>query len=250
MRIVRPKGILSTPKRLRDLAREVGHDCKLSRVDTVQPSRLDFQRDFFLAYPSDPNDHIRHKPPDYEAIRSFYVSTKQAQRGLLEASGIKTPEAYRYSGHSRSGLYVVRPLRHSGGRNYRVTDNPLDFRSGTEYISPLFPKTWEYRAIYYRGTLVLTLLKRVPEDLDSTLPWNHSNGSSFVTVRNFENNRLRHCSVLDDLQNSPVKNAHLVAYDILLSRDYEYCVCEANFCPSLTIPDNLEKVLQCLRSSE
>jgi hypothetical protein len=140
--------------------------------------------------------------------------------------------------------YVVRPLRHSQGIGYRITSDPLDFEEGKEYISRLYPKAHEYRVIFVYGTPLITLLKRVPEDIDRDGPWNHAAGSSFVTVTGPTKNRLRHFDVVEKLRAfEVVQTAHLVGADIMLGPDKSgYAVTELNFCPSITIPSNLERI--------
>jgi hypothetical protein len=142
-----------------------------------------------------------------------------------------------------SDEFVVRPLRHRSGIGYRVTFDPNDFEEGREYISRLYPKRHEYRVIFCFGTPLITLLKRVPEGIDPNGPWNHANGSTFITVNNPDNNRLRHTDCIERLSAfSVVKNAHLVAADIMLGDNHDYVVSELNFCPALTIENNLRKV--------
>lgn len=139
--------------------------------------------------------------------------------------------------------YIHRPYRHRSGHHFRVI-NHLDIAQiETGYISEVFPKQWEYRLIYIKGELALTLLKRAPKHLQPHDPWNHTNGAYFVTVQNPSNNRMRHTNALQILEQTPITQyAHLIAYDILLSHDYNWVVTEANFCPSLTIDNNLAHI--------
>jgi hypothetical protein len=175
----------------------------------------------------------------------------------MESNGIGVPDTYatydevceRLSTRAISDVfcdYVVRPLRHSQGIGYRLTRDPLDFEEGKEYISRLYPKAHEYRVIFVYGTPLITLLKRVPDDIDRDGPWNHATGSSFVTVTDPTKNRLRHFDVVDKLRAfDVVQTAHLVGADIMLGPDKSgYAVTELNFCPSITIPSNLERIKQ------
>jgi hypothetical protein len=100
--------------------------------------------------------------------------------------------------------------------------------------------------IFVFGTPLITLLKRVPEDTPNTVPWNHSNGSTFVTVNNEENNRLRHTDVVGQLLGLPIiQDSHIVAADIMLGEERgDYRVCELNFAPALTIQSNIARVVE------
>lgn len=226
--VIRPKGIFSTPNRL---AQALGAQTRLVRDDYRYSAN-----DFFLAYPQ----YIVTEASCFSRVN------KHLQRRILEPS-VPVPLTKGLplwpAGDAVDGPFVVRPLRHTQGQDYRLTDDPTDYNPATHYLSKLFPKKWEYRVIYCLGSPVLTLFKRVPESLSPSLPWNHANGSSFITVNNTENNRLRHTDVYERLGVSPVvRDAHLVAADILLARNLSWCVTELNFCPSLSIPANISKV--------
>lgn len=92
---------------------------------------------------------------------------------------------------------------------------------------------------------MITLLKRHP-DISPLLPWNHARGSSFVTVTNPENNRLRHTDVYGVIENNRefFQAIDLCALDVLvnLRHDIPYVISEINFCPSVSIPSNLERI--------
>jgi hypothetical protein len=177
----------------------------------------------------------------YRNIKAFSQTTKGSQRRYLHSHGIKTPDDYPPS----EGRYVVRPSRHHSGLGWRVTNDANDVRPG-EYISPLFPKRHEYRIIYSRGTHVCTLKKAVPSGVGIDQPWNHANGSSFVTVNHEENNRLRHTTVYADLEQLDIiRHSDLTGVDILYGKQEgspSYAALEVNFCPAMTIPANLQKL--------
>lgn len=227
--VLRPRGIRSTPRRL---AR--GWDAEtIRRLDKCRRNSCD-STIFFLYYPENhPNT----------TLSTFCRTTKSRQREIVRNGGIPTPDSFnRESGECR---FVVRPLYHRSGQGWRITENSNDFSSTTEYISPVFPKAWEYRLIWCKGTLLITLLKQVPEELGPEHPWNHSNGAFFITVENEENNRLRKTNCRELLsENNIIQQADLIAADIMLDRNYNWCVCEFNFCPSLQIEANLRKVIE------
>jgi len=264
--IVRPRAILTTPRILRDALgarRCVAHPDNRGR-------KFSLQNDFFLTYP--PIEELeeyaqtksnasgtRTEPESitstlcrlesYRSIREFAAATKPGQRSTLQSSCVPTPSTattHTEASALTAGKFVVRPLRHSQGRDYRITDQPTDFKEQAEYISCLFPKRHEYRIIFVRGTPLITLIKKVPDGIDPDGPWNHANGSTFITVNDMNNNRLRDTDVYDVLKSVPIiKSADLVAADVLLGKKKDgYVVTELNFCPALTIENNMDLVKQ------
>jgi hypothetical protein len=242
--LIRPRDFKKTPKRLSEL---LGTQRTITYTghNNIIP---DWSLDFFLSYRF-PSSEVLNATEDYTRLHLFYCSSKRDQRTILAEDGIKVPNSYP------SEKYIVRPLRHFAGRDYRVTEDDSDFDPQLEYLSPWFPKTSEYRIIYSKGQPIVTLLKRVPEGLSNLEPWNHDNGSSFVSIHQHENNRLRHTTVYQDLSRSKIiQSAHLTAIDVLYCKQQRlqkprYAVCEVNFCPSLTIPDNLERLQSYVHSS-
>lgn len=232
--IVRPRGILQTPKRLKEVLNA------RYTVSADRPKRFQEGVDFFLAYP-----RLDNASPEYRKVRSFCVSDKQDQRDALWAGGLNVPNTYGLQEQNESfppGPYVVRPLRHRSGQGWRIT-NVIDHNPRTEYLSVLFPKKYEYRVIYCKGQKVSTLLKRTPDGIDNNVPWNHGNGCFFVTVNNEDNDRLRHTDCYEKLSAHPVvANADLVAADVLLDRRNNYVVCELNFAPGITIQSTLDAI--------
>jgi hypothetical protein len=86
------------------------------------------------------------------------------------------------------------------------------------------------------------LYKAVNEDADPSMPWNHTQGASFQTIRNPRNDRLQHTSFYSDMANCIVsRDSRIVAVDVML-RNQDYAVCEINFAPMITIPSNLTEI--------
>lgn len=228
--VIRPKSILTTP---RALAEKLG--ARGTRTD-----RADWSRDFFLSYP----ENVANADETYRLLRRFASKTKKGQRDAIRQTGVHVPECYE------SDRCVVRPLRHMAGAGFQIVPRTeLQFNPATHYASPFFPKKWEYRLIFVKGRHTLTLFKRVDPGTPSDVPWNHACGSTFVTTDNWENCRLRHTEVLTHLLACPIiQAAHLVAVDVMLNKtpggSWNYAVCEYNFCPSLSIEGNLEKVIE------
>lgn len=205
----------------------------------------------------------------YRSARAFASASKPSQRRILSDAGFPVPRTSFSSSTSQStdntieaiwfGVdhsgrdqpkYIVRPLRHSGGQGYRLTNNPSDYEEGREYIQEVYPKNHEYRIIVVRGKPLFTLYKRRPETLTYEQPWNHANGSSFVTVDNPDNNRLRHTDVYERINNASglLNNLDLVGIDVMYVRRGEYVITEFNLCPAITLEHNLQKVAEHVNS--
>lgn len=233
--LLRPASILTTPRKLA----EVLNIRKVYRY----PSRrelptFDVERDFILSWPRELS--FANATELHTQLCDFYRTDKPSQRFTLAKCGVSTPEFFG----GTSSRFVVRPLRHYGGNGFRITEDPNDYEKGAEYICPLYAKTHEYRLVYSKGKHLITLLKKVPEGTPVDTPWNHSQGSSFVTLNDWSTCRLRHTSVLEDIAKVEFLScAHLIGVDVMYNKnDKTYAVCEVNFCPSLTIESNLERI--------
>ena len=199
---------------------------------------------------------------NYSLVREFFTKNKPLQRlYLAEHCNFSIPwTKYRRNSsgtmerNSQQPTYCSRPTRHRAGSGWNVLSNsqaqeltqrPDSFStSGEEYIQQVLPKDYEYRIIVCRGKALITLLKRNTENLSPLVPWNHQHGSSFVTVENMENNRLRRTDIYQKIENAELlKHIDLCAIDVLyLKNPARYFVLELNFCPGLTIDSNIEKV--------
>jgi hypothetical protein len=202
---------------------------------------LDWNKDLFLAYPK-PNQYsgqLQNLPNSYDTISNFYTANKKLQRSILNSYNIKTPESYA----TNARHFVVRPLRHYGGTNFRVTNNSEDYNPQYEYISPLFPKKREYRVIFVFGTPILILRKKPGDNATVDTPWNHTNGSFFQTISSLSECRLQtQTSFFSDISDCPlVQDTHIIAADVLTNSS-DYAVCELNFSPAITLPNNLQRI--------
>lgn len=206
---------------------------------------LDYRQDLFLAFPQlgrypSPIDNV---PESYEYLSAFYAQSKHAQRGLLLSSGVKTPEAYA------STHFIVRPLRHFGGHDYRITQDGNDYDPNTQYISPAFEKWREYRVFFIRGNPLVILRKKPAEGLGVFDAWNHTSGSFFQTVLHRDESPLLRSSFIEDAKSVCVlRDTHLIAADVLLRRDFSYAVTEVNFAPAISISSNIEVISNALAS--
>lgn len=248
--IVRPSGFMSTPKRIR---RTVG--AQGIRKHTANNVLFDYNQDLFLGYPHPMKLNRWTRPDYYSDLYNYFIGTKYQQRETLHNAGVKVPQTigidispYQLSADAQ---LVLRPFRHTQGQDYTVTDiNTLsmgDLRN--HYASLIFPKRWEYRCVYMGGELLFTLFKKNQRQVEYTRPWNLSNGFFFMTVHQLENNRVRHTSFFDDVQQWDLLDKyHLIAFDIMIDEHFNYAVCETNFCPALTINNNLERIRDYVQS--
>lgn len=270
--IIRPQGINTTPRLLKDALNAT----RTLRYPYSSHRRPDWSRDFFLMYPQP--ETVTNANEQYTKTYLFARGTKRDQRLHLQNIGFPVPTLYSPTDTIPEGTYIARPFRHSGGRGYRiirgtpipssstVRNGPTEalatsteesqnncWNPATEYLQEFYPKNHEYRIVVCKGTPLLTLLKRVPEGLSNELPWNHSQGSSFVTVNEWSNNRLRHTNIYDLISQNQEFFQHidLCGLDVMLSNHHPqpYVVTEINFCPSVTIPDNLSRIAQHVQGS-
>jgi hypothetical protein len=247
MYVVRPKGILTTPMALAEQL-----DAHLRYYPNPRRVRLyDYRRDFFMGAVAP--EHVRNAPHGYQEVFNFFSRDKYSQRLALSNAGIpipRIPTGSDPSGEQPARRYVVRPLRHSAGRGYRVTESATDFVAGKEYIAELYPKKREYRVIFAFGNPILTLRKKPNEGVDHEQPWGHSN-SFFQTVNDTSTCRLAQTDFYHRLSHNPViRFAHLVAVDVLWNptQPEPYVVLEFNACPGIALENNQQKLVETIRA--
>lgn len=239
--VVRPSKFLTSPARI---ARAFS-----ALPKKVTPTRVfDWQQDFFLELP--PPELIKNKPLCYYSLYNFSKNNKLNHRHWFFNNGFPIPETKGINLEPCDGTFIVRPLRHFQGRNYRITSDPCAYNPSYEYISRVFPKKWEYRVLVSRGKCLVTLFKKVPQSLQEQpqLAWNHSCGSTFVTVLDPLNDRLRHTDLYEKIESNPLLTTFdLVAIDVLVNKEphqpFSYVICELNFAPALSLNSNIEKLV-------
>lgn len=199
-------------------------------------ARCDWNLDLFFAYP--PASQVTNAPASYEKLYQFYIGNKRDQWHVLREY-FKCPEI-------DGPPYVVRPLRHERGERFEISETlPPDSRATTHYWRSLWERSCEYRVYFIRGRKTLVLLKRVPDGTSQRLPWNVGL-SSFVTVHDEANDRLRHSKFYEKAQ------AFLTDYpfqflcvDVLYSK-HKHRVVEVNFSPNVSIPENLDLLARAM----
>ena len=249
--VIRHPHILTTP---RNVAHELGIRTRIARQyhearwGGVNP-------DFFMHYPPPAIVQTRRDRTlnEYMGLFDFFSSNKRDQRRGIARHGLPVPTETNFViGHDKM---VVRPLRHQGGAGWRISDHPNDYDPRTHYGAKLFPKTHEYRIIYVKGKPII-FLKKVKNDrnLQADQPWNHGN-THFSTVDRVDWPRsnlavhTRCFQLLDEC--SIIRNADYVGVDVLYNRNsHDWCVCEFNSCPGLTIEDNIKEVARAIQAPQ
>lgn len=241
--IIRPERIITTP---RLLARRLG--ARARRVSRL-PSTviIDRTKDFLIAPVQRHMIKREQYTETYARALHFCSRNKYGQREVLKEY-FPVPKSYN-SGEtincSETPL-IIRPFRHMHGEDYNVI-NEGDYTIPSGYYgSEVYPKKNEYRVICVRGVPIITMVKKFSGEQPAvSAPWNHAQGSSFVTVSDPNNDRLRHTTFYQDLQNCPIiKELDYCGIDILVALRHNpmYNLCEINLCPALTIEDNIRKV--------
>jgi len=244
--VVHPTGITGTPQRLAEALTAQG--LRAYPSPELAPQSLSFAEDVFLIYP--PPGYLRGAGAEYGALYGFFSRNKLGQRRRLAAAGLPVPATIGRHGQpiAPSPLgYIVRPLRHAGGRDYRRTDDPGDFVEGEQYLSAVFPKQRELRVICCRGERVVTLEKDPPAAAGPADPWNHEAGARFRTIERAADDPLVQTGLYERLPAVPfLAPAHLLGIDVMLAADARYAILEVNACPGLAIERNLRAVAERL----
>jgi hypothetical protein len=216
-----------------------GKKCFLSpiyRWDDPSAPTFDWTRDIFLAYPD--ANKVSNAPSVYEKLKNFYRANKYQQWQELKEF-FMCPEF-------KDPPFVRRPLRHEGGVGFVIeSSRPSVDHDANYYWRSLWERSCEYRVFFVRGQKVLTLLKRVPDNTRQDIAWNHG-VSSFVTVHDSENDRLRHSKFYEKAAAFfKAYPFHLCAVDVLY-RKQRHRVVEVNFSPGILIPENLNALTGAL----
>ena len=215
------------------------------RIPPRRPSLLpefDFHRDFVASY--DSRIVINGDQEIINQLRQYWVLNKPQQRRYLQSRGVKIPEDY----DAHEDKWVIRPNRHTKGQHFQVVTGYRDVPS-SHYIAPLFPKVSEWRMVFVKGQRAYTMRKDLPiEGIPVDQPWNHANGSSFMTFRERTAPVELATSVLADLQQLPIiKDAHIMLADIMVDANNNYAVCETGFLPGLSIAANVQTIANTWR---
>jgi len=250
--IVRPSGILTTPKALKiaTQARALAEAESGLRNQKFNPAL-----DVFIGLPRSARVEglSEGQRASYHQLRLFYTSTKFQQRKALHEAGVSVPMTVGI--HNLDMLAdgwdnkcVKRPLHHRAGQGFEVgrfAELHPSLNVATHYLSVLFRRTHEYRVIYCHGKRIATLLKKHPDaaPLPQDRPWTHAEGAFFVGLSSpQETHRLTQRGCYEALERFHViQEAHLCAVDVMVN-DTSYAVSEINFAPALTVQSRIEAV--------
>lgn len=203
------------------------------------PEPPQWGRDIFLVYPEASNVRCAEdQKATYTRLAAFFRMNKREQWYELRKY-FKTPEIEKPP-------YVVRPLHHEGGVGFEIVNElPPKEREATHYWRSLWERSCEYRVIFIRGKKALVLLKDVPENTPQNIPWNHG-VSSFVTVHNHDNDRLRHSKFYECAEKFFADYPFDVLAVDVLYRKQRHRVVEVNFGPGIHIPENQDLIINTL----
>ena len=134
----------------------------------------------------------------------------------------------------------------SGGQEYRITLDCRDFQPGREYIQVLIKKKREFRVLFCLGKTISLLRKRCSNLCTPEGPWNHAQGSFFVSIRNEENFYPGTEFLVQLSEGSIIKNSDLCGVDIIQDYDDRTWILEVNSAPAISIQDNLNKATEII----
>lgn len=243
--IIRPAGVKTTPTNLAEglgvVARGMGDDGPMP----------DWRRDFFMYYP-DP-ELVRGTDAHYTVLRNFAMNTKATQREQIGTFGMPVCPVYRAHVPRPDNLegrrWVVRPMYHERGQNFRLTGDRNDFIPRAEYISPFYRDRREYRFLFIRGEPVLFWNKR-GDNPDQ--PWG-GDDPQYYTITDWPASvLLRYTDALTVLRRCPIlARAHIVGVDVMYSEteNQNWVVLEYNFAPGLWMNHNIRTVVNHLREN-
>lgn len=201
-------------------------------------------RDFWSYYPAALRPYVSpDSRPAWDIIHSFASLDKPAQRAELETAGIPTLGALRGPYLTGEGLFVIRPNRHFGGRDFQVVEGPCRVPRGF-YAAPFYAIAKEFRTVIVRGRALFTMYKPPIDDLavDTILD---SEAPLFAETWSYT--RLDRCDLLSKLLAFPaIAHADYCGVDIAwFGREERPRVIEVNFAPGLG-PRNLQSVAAAL----
>lgn len=250
--LLRPEAFSKTPFKL---ARALGAR-SWKYPNKLELPVFDTDRDLIMCWPN-VNLFSNGCATDLVRLVGFYNKNKYEQRVDIRNYGLPTPASYQNAlchAEDESGerLYVKRPKRHHGGSDFEVISSLSDSDITKFYYDPLIRRTNEYRLIFVKGVHVLTLSKVMPDGAPIDQPWNHSNGSRFVTVNKEQTSWFKHSrsawEFLADLHAHPVvMTSHILGVDMFYNKETNSAgIFEFNFAPALEIEDNFNKVVEAL----
>lgn len=245
------------------LAKSLADHEEVERVK-FQGSAVDANKVAFLFYPE--VRYVRNPFHGYARCRRYFWYHKRGQRKVLD-DYFNIPNKAENS----NPPYIVRPIRHFGGRGFYVAEDDEELREaersieGRSYAVSVFRRTREFRAFFVKGGHTTTMLKSLdgygyadaenmpdPEDDELQLqPWNRDQmeDTRYLTITREVNDKLRtNTEFYDHAQEFFDKHPFdLLAVDAAYNdHTDEYVVFETNFAPQCTIQATLEPMRNAL----
>lgn len=222
---------------------------------------INAQETAFLFYP--PVKHVQNPWHGYGRCRRYFWFHKRGQRNVL-SEYFSVPD-----GEDGDPPYIIRPVRHFGGREFHVAQNENEMRQarrsidGRSYVMSMYRRTREFRAFFVGDTNTTTMLKSLddysydeednmpPLDDDDlqAQPWNRDQmGTSYLTINREVNDKLDNTSFYQDAQEFLSDYPFdLIAIDAAYNdQENTYTVFETNFAPQCTINSSLNPMRDAL----
>lgn len=218
----------------------------------------------FLYYPE--VRYVRHPFHGYARCRRYFWYHKRGQRKVL-SDYVNIPSR----AEDGEPPYVVRPIRHFGGRGFYIAEDEQELQEarnqidGRSYAVEVFRRTREFRAFFVKGENTTTMLKSLegygyaeaenmpdPDNDELQLkPWNRDQMEStrYLTITREVNDKLQtntdfYDHVSEFLDQYPFD---LLAFDVAYNdHNDEYAVFETNFAPQCTITATLRPMRQAM----
>jgi len=194
---------------------------------------------------------INGNPKIYQDARAINIfSNKARTRLLLAENSIPVPET-RLNSPMDSYPFIVRPIRHSRGRNFHVVNNISEYTNifgsllmnSDTYSSSIYPKQEEIRVFVGHGKVLM--IKDKNYNPEHGIAGNRSitnNEWRVVPVREYRRYKTA-CNISCDAVR--VAGGDMGAVDVMINREsptMKFCVCEINTAPDIATSEySIEK---------
>lgn len=176
-----------------------------------------------------------------------WCSDKRQGRLDMQEGGVSVPETWCNSDffdEVRHGVFIVRPVRHSQGRNLHfgtqqvLKGSLLMYSAG--YVSRLIHKVAEYR-VFVCQNRVAWVAKKTPGNPDD-VAWNVARGGRFDNVRWDD---WPKDIIIQALKAAKVSGCDFCGVDVMVDADGKAYVLEVNSAPSQTSEYRQSCVAKC-----
>ena len=182
---------------------------------------------------------IAGNPHIYQKAKSIdNISNKARTRLILADKGIPVPET-RLNAPMDSYPFIMRPIRHSQGKNFFVINSASDWFPESMYniefySSPIYPKKEEVRVYVAHGKVLMIKDKNYnPEHgIQGNRTITHDEWR-VVPVSEYTRYKTA-CKISCDAVKAV--GAHTGGVDVMINRDHptmKFCICEINSAPTI-----------------